>query len=245
MVIKARIAYLGRNFLGFERQKEGRTVQGTIEKTLSDYFGTEILVQGAGRTDAGVNASGQVIAFSSPRESMDFERERRAIDRRLPSDLSLLSLEEAPAGFHPRKSAKCKIYAYRFSFGERDVFQPAVTFLDREEKFNPSLFEKTLSLFVGRHDFASFTSKDADARGFVRTIESIDVANKGKETSVVFKGDGFMTYQIRFIVGAAFKAAYGELSIDEVQKRIDAPKRSILSYKAPAEGLTLVYVGYE
>ena len=103
----------------------------------------------------------------------------------------------------------------------------------------------TLYLFVGRHNFASFTSKDADARGFVRTIEAIDVANKGKETSVVFKGDGFLTYQIRFIVGAAFKVAYGELPLEEVKKRIDAEERSILSYKAPAEGLTLVYVGYE
>ena len=74
---------------------------------------------------------------------------------------------------------------------------------------------------------------------------SANVANKGKETSVVFKGDGFLTYQIRFIVGAAFKVAYGELPLEEVKKRIDAEERSILSYKAPAEGLTLVYVGYE
>lgn len=245
MVIKARIAYLGRNFFGFERQKEGRTVQGTLEQVLSDYFGTEILIQGAGRTDAGVNAAGQVVSFVSPRDIENFEREKRAIDRRLPKDLSLLSLEEAPSGFHPRKSAKFKIYAYRFSFAERDVFQPSVAFLERDDKFNLTLFEKTLSLFVGKHNFASFTSKDADARGFVRTIEAIDVANKGKETSVVFKGDGFLTYQIRFIVGAAFKVAYGELPLEEVKKRIDAEERSILSYKAPAEGLTLVYVGYE
>lgn len=245
MVIKARVAYLGRNFLGFERQKEGRTVQGTLEQALSGYFGTEILIQGAGRTDAGVNAAGQVVSFVSPRDIENFEREKRAIDRRLPKDLSLLSLEAAPSGFHPRKSAKFKIYAYRFSFAERDVFQPSVAFLEREDKFNLTLFEKTLSLFVGRHNFASFTSKDVDARGFVRTIEAIDVANKGKETSVVFKGDGFLTYQIRFIVGAAFKVAYGELPLEEVKKRIDAEERSILSYKAPAEGLTLVYVGYE
>ena len=86
MVIKARIAYLGRNFLGFERQKEGRTVQGTLEQALSDYFGTEILIQGAGRTDAGVNAAGQVVSFVSPRDIENFEREKRAIARRLPND---------------------------------------------------------------------------------------------------------------------------------------------------------------
>ncbi len=245
MVIKAKVAYLGRDFLGFERQKEGRTVQGTLEKVLGEYFGSEILIQGAGRTDAGVNAYGQVVSFSVPRDIIDFERERRAIDRRLPSDLSLLSLEEAPEGFHPRKSAKYKIYAYRFSFAERDVFSPDVAFLDREEKFSLEAFQKTLSLFVGKHDFSSFTSKKEDSRGFVRTIESIDVANKGREMSVVFKGDGFLTYQIRFIVGAAFKVAYGELPLEEVRKRIDSKERSILSYKAPAQGLSLLYVGYE
>ena len=245
MVIKAKVAYLGRDFLGFERQKEGRTVQGTLEKVLGEYFGSEILIQGAGRTDAGVNAYGQVVSFSVPRDIIDFERERRAIDRRLPGDLSLLSLEEAPEGFHPRKSAKYKIYAYRFSFAERDVFSPDVAFLDREEKFSLEAFQETLFLFVGKHDFSSFTSKKEDSRGFVRTIESVDVANKGREMSVVFKGDGFLTYQIRFIVGAAFKVAYGELPLEEVRKRIDSKERSILSYKAPAQGLSLLYVGYE
>ena len=245
MVIKAVISYNGRLFLGFERQKEGRTVQGELEKVLSEYFGSPVSVRGSGRTDAGVNAVGQVVSFCPPREISDFERERKAIDSRLPYDLSLVSIEEAPASFDPRRNAKFKIYAYLFSFKERDVLRGGIAYLRNESKFSIERFRSALSLFVGKHDFSSFTPKKEDGLSFYRTIASIDVLLKDGVYSAVFKGTGFMTYMVRFIVGAALRVGFGEMEIGEISSRLDSAERRIISYKAPAEGLTVVYVGYD
>ncbi len=244
MVIKALVAYRGAFFKGFERQKGERTVQGELEEALSAHFRKPIKIKGAGRTDAGVNAAEQVIAFVPPRLIHDLERERRAIDRRLPLDLAIISFEEVEDGFDPRKEAKGKFYSYSFSFAPRDVLASGIAYLEHGSAFSETLFQKALSLFAGTHDFSSFTSKMKDGKGFVRHIESIDVVYKDGVYVSVFHGDGFMTYMIRFMVGAALRVASGRMDLNEIASRLDSKERKILSYKAPAEGLTLLKVEY-
>lgn len=237
-------SYLGRDYYGFERQKKLITVQGSIEKALEYLVGVPTLIKGAGRTDAGVNALGQTFSFSLEKEPSDLETFRYAFNRLLPPDILVKTLVKVPNSFDARHSSCGKKYVYRFHFGEKDPFAITETQIGGK-KFDFSLFEKTMSLYKGEHDFSCFTTKKYDKDHFIRDIKTVEFVMKDNHASLTLMANGFMTYMVRILVGVAFKVATGRLDIEEVQKRLSPIKRQIFSFKAPAEGLTLLEVLYE
>jgi tRNA pseudouridine38-40 synthase len=241
----ATVSYNGARFHGFERQPHLRTIQGSLEKALSQLCGKPTLIKGAGRTDAGVHALAQRFSFQTD-EIKDTGAFLFALNRLLPSDIVVKAVEAVPDSFDARHSSCGKVYCYKFSYGERDPLQKETRAQLERRNFDPAAFKKALRYFVGTHNFQNFTTKPDDVDGFLRHIEAIDVQldEATKTGEVTFKGNGFMTYMVRLIMGCAFKAALGKIQPEEIPALIAASPRHIVAFKAPAEGLYLVEVFY-
>ncbi len=240
------LKYRGTSFYGFERQKEHRSIQGTVEMVLSQICGENILIHGAGRTDAGVHALAQSFSFDT-KSNLSTGQIVYAANRLLPADILLSSLQEVGPSFDARHSLNGKTYEYRFSYGQKDPFQVGLLTQLQRQDFDVAAFKKCLSCFVGTHDFSNLTTKKEDKESFIRTIDAIlvDLDEAKKAGKVTFKGLHFMTYQIRLMMGLAFRCAYHQKSPDDVPALMSRKPRKILSYKAPADGLYLVEVKYE
>jgi len=242
------VSYLGHSYRGWEKQPHHATIQGSIEKALSFYFNKDIVIHGAGRTDAGVNAEGQTFSFQSESPIPSVESFLYAMNRLLPSDIGIQSIEEKPLAFHARHSSCGKRYRYAFHYGTKNPFEGLTIAQMGTRKFNREAFLSCLELFRGEHDFRDFTSKEDDVDGFRRDIRHIDCnlyQNPDAENIVVtLEANGFMTYQVRIMMGAAIKVGLGSMTLDDIKKHLNPTTRSILNYKAPAEGLTLEKVYY-
>lgn len=244
----ATLSYLGGAYKGFERQKKYKTIQGEVERALSSLLGEPSFIHGAGRTDAGVNAKGQTFSFISKRNIQDIDSFIYAFNRLLPSDIAVTSLKEVPSNFDARHSCMGKVYSYAFYLGKKDPYLSFTTAYFGERNFDYEALKKTLLLFVGEHNFRDFTTKAEDKDSFIRNVTSItfnkDYAIKDKVSVITFKSNGFMTYQIRIMMGSAFKVALGQMSLEDIKIHLATNSRHIISYKAPANGLTLEEVIY-
>lgn len=245
------LSYIGHSYHGFERQKKYSSIQGEVERALTELIGKETLIHGAGRTDAGVNAKGQTFSFFADKDiEKDKERFLYAFNRLLPSDISVLSLKEVPLSFDARHSSMKKIYSYSFLVGPKDPYKAFTVACLGIRGFDYEGFEKAIKSVEGKHDFRDFTTKEEDKDDFCRDISKVDVqyedlGDGAKQTRITFIGNGFMTYQVRIMVGAAFKVGLGKMSVEEYIRHLSPSKREIISFKAPAEGLTLEEVVYE
>ena len=239
-----KVAYKGTAYQGWQKQFDAKTIQDTIEETLSQFFNQPISIYASGRTDTGVHAKGQTFHFDLENKNLDKDRFLYSINQMLPDDIFIFEINAVDDDFHARYSAKGKEYHYLISYKEKDVF-------DFETKYNcllnfdHDLFSKTLTYFVGQHNFQNFTSKEEDENGFIRDIFSIECLDDSNgNIKVILKGNGFMRYMIRYIIGTALAVAMNKISLEEVLKLLDSSNRNIVSYKAPAEGLYLINVIY-
>lgn len=244
MRILAIVQYDGTNFVGWQIQPEGRSVEEEIEKVLSQILNTPTKIYGSGRTDAGVHAFAQTFHFDTVKEDIDLGRLRYSINSLLPLDIHVISLEIVDDNFHARYDVVSKTYLYSLSLGEYDVFTRRYSTqlprdLDVEKIRNAS------KLFIGEHCFKNFTSKEVDKKDFVRTIHEFTIDNV--ENTIIFRisGTGFMKYMVRMIVGTLIEVGLGKLTEDDISALLDSKIRTISPYKAPPEGLFLMNVEYE
>ena len=245
MRLLAKVSYRGGNYQGWQKQTSAPSVQEEIEKVLSKILNTPISIYGSGRTDAGVHAIGQTFHFDVDKE-VDIDKLKYSVNCCLPEDIYISELHQVDDNFHARYSIKEKIYRYDIHFGNRDVFSnhfeatiPQPTDINK--------LEKALSLFAGKHDYKDFTSKEEDEQKFIREIYEIKFQfNKDtNKASITLRGNGFMRYMIRFIVGACLAVAQSKESEDFILHHLsDKKEREIISYKAPSEGLYLLDVIY-
>lgn len=245
MRILSCVSYKGTNYQGWQKQTDAPTIQGTIEKVLSQILNQEINIQGSGRTDAGVHAQKQYFHFDIDKE-VDLGKLRYSANCLLPKDIFINEMKVVDDDFHARYSAKGKKYTYIMRFDERNPFNYEFEHsVPYPVKVN--LLMEKLKEFEGTHNFQDFTSKEEDEDGFVRTIFSVEVGyiEQVKQFVVTFHGNGFMRYQIRNMVGTALAIAAGKEKEDYITKHLlKNEKRKIVPYKAPAEGLFLVDVNY-
>ena len=239
------VAYQGNNYQGWQKQSDTPSVEETIEKVFSKILNRDINIYGSGRTDAGVHAYHQTFHFDVEKEDLELDKLKYAVNSLLPKDIFIKELKIVSDDFHARFSIKEKTYEYVIRFGNRDVFnyqnEATIPFPTDIE-----LLKKSLSLFIGKHNYQNFTSKEEDEAGFVREIKEINVDydKENNRLKICLTGNGFMRYMVRYIVGTSLAVAQGKEDISFIERNLDANKRNIVSYKAPAEGLFLKDVKY-
>ena len=235
-------SYKGTNYYGWQKQVGFISVQEKIEECLSKVYDTTINIQGSGRTDAGVHALKQYFHFVVDKEK-DLKQLAYSLNKMLPDDIKIISFEKVDDDFHARYNAKEKIYEYRILLTNKDPLSFDLAYIYPME-LDIELFKQALDKFVGTHNYQDFTSKEEDESNFVRNIYSIDVTKENDLVRIVFKGNGFMRYQIRNMIGAAINVANGKEKLEFIDKHLDSKNREIIAYKAPASGLYLVDVIY-
>jgi tRNA pseudouridine38-40 synthase len=255
--VRLTLAYDGTEFAGFQRQPEARTVQGVLETALERITQHPVLTRGASRTDAGVHAEGQVVAFATSRE-LPTERWLKAINRYLPADAAVQGVESCAPEYDPRFDSIDKTYRYLFYLGlarhplwarrvwhlGRDVARAQRAGVERPVLDLESM-RRTAAAMVGRHDFAAFRAADDTRERTERTLFGVeliaDYLGQPGLLALEVRGDAFMKNMVRIIAGTLIAVGRGKLTPEDVRVLL-APgqTRSAYSETAPAQGLTLV-----
>ena len=239
---RAIIEYDGTELLGFQIQTQGRTVQGEIENVLLRLTQTPVRVTGAGRTDAGVHASGQVIAFRAPWKHSLAEL-HRAVNALLPEDISFRSLDIAPEGFHPRFSALKR--CYRYQIGQWPGHSPLRSRYAWE--LGPGLdieaMQRAADYLLGSHDFATFGQPP---QGEITIREIFSAAWRPESPTLYFDvcANAFLRRMVRTITAALVQVGQRHRPPEDIPALIAARDRSLAPPPAPAKGLILTQVFY-
>jgi tRNA pseudouridine38-40 synthase len=252
--LKLTVEYDGTNYVGWQRQPDGVSIQGLLEEALGPFEGAPLTVHGAGRTDAGVHALGQVASVRT-RTEHGVASLRRGLNAVLPVDVRVVAVEDAPPDFHARFDAVSKTYEYRIAnaalvspFEFRYVWHVPGA-LDR------GAMQRGAAALLGRHDFAAFQSAGGDVHTTERTILSIAVETATRAVvpvtredcrSIVIRvtGDGFLRHMVRAIAGTLVEVGLGRWPPDRVAEILASRDRARAGRAAPASGLFLVRVDY-
>lgn len=243
--LKLAIAYDGTAYVGWQRQANGVSVQQLLEEAFAPLEnGTLRTVAGASRTDAGVHALGQVASIETETDLPPIAV-CRAMNVRLPADIRVMSVEEAPPGFHARFTAAMKVYRYRIS--TRPVLPPFErNFMwHAPEPKNIAAMREAAALLVGRLDFASFQGRNATVRETVRTITRLELLELEGEIQLWCEGDGFLRHMVRIIAGTLAEVGTGLRTAASMRDIVNARDRAAAGTTAPPHGLTLMSVRYE
>ena len=244
MNYKLTLQYDGSRYDGWQKQgNTDNTIQGKLEGVLSQLAGQPVEVHGAGRTDAGVHALGQVASVRLPgerpaEEVMDY------LNRYLPEDIAVVDARQAGDRFHARLNAVGKVYRYDLRLGTvPDVFRRKYQYR-LEGALDLNAMERAAALLTGTHDFRSFCSNRRYKKSTVRTVRSIDISRRGNNVSLTFRGDGFLYHMVRILTGTLLEVGQGRRAPEEMSAVLAALDRSAAGPTAPAQGLTLVEVEY-
>ena len=235
MRYRATVEYDGTELAGFQAQPAARTVQGELEAALARLAGgPRLRVDGAGRTDAGVHASGQVIAFTYDGRLSAAEL-GRALDALLPADIAVHRLRQAPARFHPRYAARYREYRYTVWNGPRSPLRERQA-LGVRVPLDTAAMARAGQALVGRHDFSSFGAAD---RQPVRTLHWVRVRRTGSLVTVDVAADAFLRGMVRRIVAVLLAVGRGEMNEAAVAAALGAGRPALDGAMAPAKGLNL------
>ena len=242
--IKLTLEYEGTAYVGWQLQPNGTSVQARVEAALEKLLGHPIRVAVAGRTDAGVHAAGQVVAFDTER-TLPLKAYAMGLNGLLPLDIAVVRAEEAPAGFDPRRWSRGKRYVYRLSNRPHrsplrrhthwEVFQP----LDV-----PAMADAARHL-LGRHDYSAFRASDCEAAHAVREVRRLDVTGAaGDQVVFTVEGTAFLKHMVRNLVGTLVEVGRGRKPAAWVADVLAAQDRKRAGPTAPAQGLVMDTVFY-
>lgn len=235
------LSYDGTDFFGWQKQAEGRTVQGVLEECLGKIIQKKTTVIGAGRTDSGVHAQGQVASFKAVL-GIDDEQLLRALNSLLPEDVRVASLEKVDKNFHARKMAKSKVYQYRIFNSPRISPFHLRYVLHWVSSLDVSSMNKAASFFVREADFAPFSSYRLP--NSVRKVIRSEIEKKGDEIVYTVEANGFLRHMVRTMVGTLLEVGRRKIPPEKIEDIFRERKRSLAGPTAPAKGLCLVEVVY-
>ncbi len=243
------LEYDGSRYSGWQEQINARTVQGELKQAAQDLLRTEVELQGAGRTDAGVHAVGQVahLKIRGKAPSISASQILRDLNERLPSSIAVLEVAEAPARFHARHDAKTRAYFYQISTRKAALSKRFVWWV--KEPLDVGKMQAAAALIAGRHDFAAFRAPDPSKPG-ESTIVVVDSAEVSvEENLIVFRIEAshFLWKMVRRLAGTLVKVGLGQVSVEEFRELLTGkknPKLDIAAWTAPASGLFLEGVRY-
>ena len=246
---KITIEYDGKNFSGWQKQLGKTTIQGVLQEACEKLNDSEVVIYGAGRTDAGVHAQGQVAHFDLKNKfepnkllmALNFHIRRSAQGK----EIVVLNVERVNSTFHARYNAVAKVYCYRILNSKTPLA------LERErawwvpQHLNIRLMRKASKLLIGNHDFSAFRSSSCQAKTPVKTLDTIKLKSIGKEIKIFLHARSFLHNQVRIIVGTLVEVGRGKKSYNEIRNALKSKTRINAGPTAPAEGLTLINVSYE
>lgn len=242
--IRAIVEYDGTHFYGLQWQPEARTVAGELEKVLSLLFSEPVKITAAGRTDAGVHASGQVISFSTEK-NFPFHRLALALNGNLPHDLSVRETAIVADDFSARFSALDRTYVYAV-LNRR---MASALYRTRAYHFYGSIelgaLETAAQHLIGEHDFRSLCGVLPESGPTIRNVKSISARRHGEVLTITICADGFLHRMVRNIVGTLLEVGNGRRTVESVGKMLQARAREAAGHTAPAHGLYLAGVRYE
>jgi tRNA pseudouridine38-40 synthase len=241
--VKLTIAYQGTMYQGWQRQRRYNSIQGTLEKLLSNLLSESIELDGSGRTDAGVHALAQVAAFTH-HSTFPTVRLCYVLNHHLPNDIQVLSAEDAPLDFHPRYQAKGKIYQYKID--NTPIKDPLKSWLSWHvpEPLNLERMQEAATYWIGEHDFAAFCSMGSSAKTTVRKLVTLDLTRQGDELIFSFQGNGFLYNMVRIMTAVLVLVGKGQLEPLEAKQLLESRERTMAPWTAPPQGLYLVRVLY-
>lgn len=241
---KCTISYDGSSFDGWQKQgNTHNTIQEYLEAALSNLLTNAIAIRGAGRTDAGVHAIGQVFDFFTDTQ-LDAPTFIEAINQKLPETMRILNLEAVLPDFHARKSALAKTYEYRI-----DTRLVANVFTRKycywlSTPLDTNAMKAAAAYLLGTHDFSSFTSDKTPDKDHIRTITDIKITTTDTTLTIAFTGDGFLYNMVRILAGTLIEVGQGKLNPDQIPAILAAKNRQTAGFTAPAQGLFLKEIFY-
>ena len=242
--LKAVVEYDGTRFFGWQIQKSKPSIQSELERAVLEVSGHASPVVGAGRTDAGVHAEGQVANFHT-QSPIPARKWPEALNAHLPEDIAVLSVEDVGLDFHAQYAATSKIYRYRV------INRPVRSALERfrshlvRPPLDVDLLQTAAKDLVGTRDFRSFGSEMSKKEHTVRTIFSFDVRRQGDVVDFLVHGDGFLYNQVRSMVGTLIAVGLGSRPPAWVKEVLEAKDRSKAGVNVPAKGLTMLEVRFD
>lgn len=242
------LEYDGSKFSGWQDQANARTVQGELKRAAGEVLGPDLDIQGAGRTDAGVHAVGQVahIKLRHPARMPPINILRELNDR-LPSSIAILDLVEAPAKFHARHDAVSRAYFYQISTRKTALSKKYVWWV--KDPLNPKKMQEAAALLPGRHNFTAFRQADPSKPG-ESPIVVVEAAEVGVEDHLIIfriEASHFLWKMVRRLTGALVKVGKGDVTVEEFAALLSGrknPKLEVAAWTAPASGLFLEGVRY-
>lgn len=215
--IKLILEYDGTNYLGWQKQRIGKTIQGTLEEAIRSLTNEEIDSIGSSRTDAGVHAKGFIANFKT-NSKIPADKFREAINHKLPDDIVILKSEEVEEDFHSRYNAKGKTYSY--SILNRDVKSA----IDRnyvyhiKKELDLNSMEEACKYFIGTYDFSAFKTSGSSVKSSIRTISELYIQKNDDIIKIFVTGDGFLYNMVRIIVGTLIMVGNNKIKPEEIKK---------------------------
>ncbi len=241
--LKVMMAFCGTAYHGYQIQDNAYTIQEEVEKRASVICNEKITIAGCSRTDSGVHANNYCFSMMT-NSNIPCKNFVRAMNTKLPPDISILSCEEVPMDFHARFSCVAKEYVYKIYNSEsKNPFEEHLSYHYRRP-LDIELIRKAASHFVGTHDFGSFCSNYKEIDNSTRTIYSILIEKRGNNVEILVKGDGFLYNMIRILVGTLLAVNEGHIKISDLDRIMEAKDRTLAGKTAQAHGLYLNKIYY-
>jgi tRNA pseudouridine38-40 synthase len=244
--LKLVIAYEGTRYAGFQKQagQAVPTIQATLETAVLKISGETVKLIGAGRTDSGVHARGQVVNFHT-RSKLTAAQWLKALNATLPQDLLVCAATDVGLDFHAQFDAKSKTYRYQIHNDQlRPVFDRNFVYFYKQRLLDCKIMQQAAELLVGEHDFRSFQAAGSAVTSTIRTINSCRLSRSGSKITLTINANGFLYHMVRNIVGTIILVGNSCISVSQFQQIISAADRSLAGPTAPALGLCLEKVFY-
>jgi tRNA pseudouridine38-40 synthase len=242
-VIALWIEYDGGAYVGWQRQKNGISVQQRVEEALAEVCSVPVVVYSSGRTDAGVHASGMVAHFKVV-QALPLSAYQHGVNDHLPQDIAVVDVRQVSDQFHARFSAQGKWYRYSIYLAPvRSPIHKRYSWQFRKS-LDLGLMRQAAQLFVGEHDFAAFRGSGCNAKTTIRPIDSIELVEDGKQLHIDVQGSGFLRHMVRMMVGTLVQIGVGKREVGEVTRLLSLRIADDSRLKAPAHGLCLRQVAY-
>lgn len=243
MRFKLTLEYDGTRYAGWQLQKAARSIQGELITAAATVLGTSSLeLYGAGRTDAGVHARGQVAHLDCPDHRIAPEQLRMRLNDELPADINILAVEKVHARFHARFDAKSRHYVYQIS-KRRDAFGKKYVWWVRDPLDIPAM-KKAASLLQGFQDFRSFGDVETEGQSTLVDLTRVHIEEDANRIYLHFEGSHFLWKMVRRLCGVLVEVGRGKMTLDTIAQFIEKPSREPAKYTAPPSGLFLEKVEY-